>query len=84
MGEYGKLEKLVLNIPGFDEVRRSPEVMAFLESTAKSVASAAGSDFVAKTYRKRGAVIVLPKNSRGRRKNLKENTLVKAAKGGKG
>lgn len=65
---------------GFNELRRSPEMLAACQEIASSVCSRAGKGFGTGTrmYRSRCGVAVFPVTQEGVRDNLKNNTLLKA------
>lgn len=72
--------KFELNLPGLNELMKSAEMQAVLDSAGASVASAAGSDYAAspKTGNWIGFSNVYPNSARAAHENFKDNTLIKA------
>lgn len=72
--------KFELNLPGLNELMKSPEMQAVLDSAGAQVASIAGSDYAANpnTGRWIGFSNVYPNSKRAAHENFKDNTLIKA------
>ena len=72
--------KFELNLPGLNELMKSPAMQAVLDEAGESVASIAGSDYAAspKTGRWIGFSNVYPNSKRAAHENFKDNTLIKA------
>lgn len=72
--------KFELNLPGLNELMKSPEMQAVLDEAGETVASMAGNDYAAspKTGRWVGFSNVYPNSKKAARENYKENTLLKA------
>ena len=72
--------KFELNLPGLNELMKSPEMQAALDMAGEQVARAAGSDYAAspKTGRWIGFSNVYPNSSRAAHENYADNTLIKA------
>lgn len=72
--------KFELNLPGLNELMKSPEMQAVLDSAGAQVASIAGSDYAASpnTGRWIGFSNVYPNSKRAAHENFKDNTLIKA------
>lgn len=79
MGDF-KFEKFELNLPGLNELMKSPEMQSVLDEAGAQVARAAGSDYAAspKTGRYIGFSNVYPNSERAAHENYTENTLLKA------
>lgn len=65
---------------GFNELRRSPEMLAICQEYADQVRRQAGKDYGTerRRYRSRCGVVIAPISQDGVRDNLKNNTLLKA------
>jgi hypothetical protein len=65
---------------GFNELRRSPEMLSACQEIASQVMGRAGKGYGTGTrmYRSRCAVAIFPVTQDGVRDNLKNNTLLKA------
>lgn len=65
---------------GFNELRRSPEMLAICQEYAGQVRAQAGKEYGTerRMYRSRCGVVVCPISPAGVRDNLKNNTLLKA------
>lgn len=72
--------KFELNLPGLNELMKSPGMQAALDEAGEKVASIAGSDYAAspKTGRWIGFSNVYPNSARAAHENFTENTLIKA------
>lgn len=72
--------KFELNIKGVDALRKSPEMHAVIQKYADNVVANAGDGFEQHLFvgKKRLAITVTPGSVAASKKNLKENTLVKA------
>lgn len=72
--------KFELNLPGLNELMKSPEMQAVLDSAGERVASIAGSEYEAtpRTGRWIGFSNVYPISAKGAKDNYENNTLVKA------
>ena len=69
------------NINGFHEIRRGPGVQSLIDSNTASLASQAGEGFIGKTAhgRTRYRGIVAPDTYAARRRNARDNVLVRLA-----
>lgn len=69
-----------LNLPGLNELMKSPEMQAALDEAGEKVANIAGSDYAAspKTGRWIGFSNVYPNSKKAAHENFKDNTLIKA------
>lgn len=84
--------RVVLNIEGFNALRRSPEVMADLERRARAIASAAtanagaGAEFEVETITSatRGRVRVATANRKAQRAEALDAALTRAIDAGRG
>ncbi len=65
---------------GFNELRRSPEMLAICQEYANQVRAQAGNEYGTerRMYRSRCGVVIAPISPEGVRDNLKNNTLLKA------
>lgn len=72
--------KFELNLPGLNELMKSPEMQAALDNAGEHVARVAGSDYAAspKTGRYIGFSNVYPNSARAAHENYTQNTLIKA------
>lgn len=75
-----KIEKFELNLPGLNELMKSPEMQAALDEAGEQVAKMAGSDYAAspKTGHYIGFSNVYPNSKRAAHENYTQNTLIKA------
>lgn len=69
-----------LNLPGLNELMKSPEMQSALLEAGQSVARSAGSDYAAEVHTANWIAIsnVYPDSQRAAHENYKENTLLKA------
>ena len=69
-----------LNLPGLNEVMKSPGMQAHLAMAGAAVASAAGGDYDHKTYVIRYVAVenIFPASKDAARENYQNNTLMKA------
>ena len=69
-----------LDLDGLNELMKSPEMEAALESAGAAVANAAGSEYSHRVHQATFVSIcnVYPESKKAARKNAKENTLLKA------
>lgn len=72
------IEKIEFDYAGFDTLRKSDEVMAFVEEIATE--RAATSDLNVKLLKKRGSVRVQAADQQTAKENSRKNRLVKAYK----
>lgn len=72
--------KFELNLPGLNELMKSPEMQAALDDAGAQVASIAGSEYAAspKTGKWIGFSNVYPNSKKAAHENFTENTLIKA------
>lgn len=72
--------KFELNLAGLNELMKSSEMQAALLEAGKAVASAAGEDFDAEVHQASWVAIsnVYPTTIEAYRRNLRDNTLIKA------
>jgi hypothetical protein len=72
--------KFELNLPGLNELMKSPEMQAVLDSAGAQVASIAGSEYEAtpRTGRWIGFSNIYPISKEGAKDNAENNTLIKA------
>ena len=72
--------KFELNLPGLNELMKSPEMQAALDDAGAQVARIAGPDYEAspKTGRWIGFSNVYPNSQRAAHENYVDNTLIKA------
>ena len=72
--------KFELNLPGLNELMKSPAMQAALDEAGAQVASTAGGDYAAspKTGRFIGFSNVYPNSKQAAHENFKDNTLIKA------
>lgn len=72
--------KFELNLPGLNELMKSPEMQSALLEAGRSVANNAGSDYAAEVHTANWIAIsnVYPDSRRAAHENYKENTLLKA------
>lgn len=75
-----KFEKFDLDLPGLNELMKSPEMQAALDEAGEAVARMAGSDYAAspKTGNYIGFSNVYPNSKRAAHENYENNTLLKA------
>lgn len=75
-----KFEKFELNLPGLNELMKSPEMQSVLDQAGEQVARAAGSDYASspKTGNYIGFSNVYPNSARAAHENYENNTLLKA------
>lgn len=78
-----KFEKFKLNLPGLNELMKSPEMQSALDDAGAKVARIAGSDYASspKTGHYIGFSNVYPNSARAAHENYTENTLIKALSG---
>lgn len=69
-----------LNLPGLNELMKSPEMQAVLTQAGSAVASAAGGDYGVRTHVASFVAIanVYPDSAKAAKDNFENNTLVKA------
>lgn len=69
-----------LNLPGLNELMKSPEMQAVLTQAGNAVASAAGGDYGVRTHVASFVAIanVYPDSAKAAKDNFENNTLVKA------
>ena len=69
-----------LNLPGLNELMKSAEMQAVTKAAGQAMASAAGEGFESKTHVGSFTAItsVYPATADAARKNMRENTLLKA------
>ena len=74
----GKVFKL--NLPGLNELMKSPEMQSHLAQAGQAVASAAGSDYDHQTYVINFVAVenVFPASQKAAHDNYENNTLLKA------
>ena len=72
--------KFVLNLPGLNELMKSPEMQDALLEAGRAVAGSAGSDYAAEVHTANWIAIsnVYPDSKRAAHENFKKNTLLKA------
>lgn len=72
--------KFTLNLPGLNELMKSPAMEAALEEAGNSVASIAGGDYGVRVHQASFVAIanVYPASEKAAEDNYKNNTLVKA------
>ena len=72
--------KFELNLPGLNELMKSPEMQDALLEAGRAVASNAGDDYAAEVHTANWIAIsnVYPDSRRAAHENFKENTLLKA------
>jgi len=72
--------KFELNLPGLNELMKSPEMQSALDAAGEYVASVAGTDYAAspKTGRWIGFSNVYPNSKKAAHENYVDNTLIKA------
>ncbi len=77
----GKAVKFELNLPGLNELMKSPEMQAVTEAAGKAMARAAGPGYATKTHVGSWTVVtsVYPETDEANRDNLKNNTMLKVA-----
>lgn len=69
-----------LNLPGINEVMKSPEILSAVEAAGEAVASAAGADYATKS----GLINyiaycnVYPDSKEAAKENFEDNTVIKA------
>lgn len=76
--------KVVLNIAGWDELRKSPEVEKLVADTAQGVADRAGEDFLVAVHQRKKQVVanVYPSTAKAMAREAKHGLLSKAVGGG--
>ena len=74
------VKNITFNYEAFDNVRKSPGVMDFLEETGQEIAEQESGNYEVKTYKNRGAVRIQCADRETEQGNLKDNRLVKAAR----
>lgn len=76
--------KVVLNIPGWDELRKSPEVEKLVEDVAQGIADRAGDGFAVAVHQRRKLVVanVYTETADAMRAEAKNGALSKAVGGG--
>lgn len=74
------VKNITFNYEAFDNVRKSPGVMDFLEETGQEIAEQESGNYEVKTYKKRGAVRIQCADRETEQGNLQDNRLVKAAR----
>lgn len=74
------VKNITFNYEAFDNVRKSPGVMEFLEETGQEIAEQESGNYEVKTYKKRGAVRIQCADRETEQGNLQDNRLVKAAR----
>lgn len=69
-----------LNLPGLNELMKSPEMQAVLTQAGNAVASAAGGDYGVRTHVASFVAIanVYPNSAKAAKDNFENNTLVKS------
>ena len=72
--------KFELNLPGLNEVMKSPEMQSVLLEAGQKVANAAGSEYAAEVHTANYIAIsnVYPANAKAAHDNYTNNTLLKA------
>lgn len=72
--------KFKLNLPGLNELMKSPEMQDALLEAGQAVAQAAGSDYAAEVHTASWIAIsnVYPDSKKAAHENFKDNTLLKA------
>lgn len=72
--------KFKLNLPGLNELMKSPEMQSALLEAGQAVAQAAGNDYAAEVHAANWIAIsnVYPDSKRAAHENFKDNTLLKA------
>lgn len=75
----GKVE-VKLNLPGINEVMKSPEILSAVESAGEAVAGYAGADYATKsgTINWIAYCNVYPDSKEAAKENFEDNTLIKA------
>lgn len=74
------VKNITFNYEAFDNVRKSPGVLDFLEETGQEIAEQESGNYEVKTYKKRGAVRIQCADRETEQGNLQDNRLVKAAR----
>ena len=69
-----------LNLPGLNELMKSPEMQAHLKTAGEAVANAAGSEYTHSTHVLRYVAVenIYPNSAKAAHQNYEENTLLKA------
>lgn len=78
--------KVVLNIKGFDELRKSPEMQSILESYAANALNSLpkhGYASAVRVHKKRAVAYIYADTARARIDNLRNNSLLKSIGGNK-
>lgn len=84
----GKIARVEVNLKGINEMMSSSEVRAFMQTAGEAVAHEAnqlsgGENFKAETKTTKsgwiGLTEIFPSGERGEKKNLEDNTMLKAA-----
>lgn len=72
--------KFELNLPGLNELMKSPEMQSALLDAGNAVASSAGADYAAEVHTANWIAIsnVYPNSKEAAHENYKDNTLLKA------
>lgn len=72
--------KFKLNLPGLNELMKSPEMEAHLERVGETVASMAGPDYGSRVHQASFVAIcnVYPDSKEAAKENYEDNTLIKA------
>lgn len=72
--------KFKLNLPGLNELMKSPEMQDALLEAGQAVAQSAGSDYAAEVHTASWIAIsnVYPDSKKAAHENFKDNTLLKA------
>ncbi len=70
-----------LNLPGLNELMKSPEMCAILEENGSAVAMAAGDEYATRVHQASFVAIanVYPETQKAAKDNYDNNTLLKAA-----
>lgn len=80
MWKHMAVKNITFNYEAFDNVRKSPGVMDFLEEKGQEIAEQESGNYEVKTYKKRGAVRIQCADRETEQGNLHDNRLVKAAR----
>ena len=72
--------EIELNLPGINELMKSPEIVEALQEAGNAVAAQAGADYAATTHQARWIAVanVFPNSREAAHDNFKNNTLLKA------
>ena len=73
--------KFELNLPGLNELMKSPEMCAILEESGSTVAMTAGDGYASRVHQASFVAIanVYPETQKAAKDNYDNNTLIKAA-----